>query len=321
MTLSPRPSAINPYQPYRLELVEEKPSSLTFRQGDLGRRAALRKAWLDLVEAMVFCLIPVALFFSPFPQLARERWAISVPGAPAATHWVGWMVVLIPIVYTALIKPCFVVWTFDRQRQRIVRAVTNGIGVELQTFFEFREILSVDVLQRHVPDGRENSYCWLILDSGHRVLLSACKTDADKRSKAIILKHHLLVSEQVRDLMQMYTPPAIRSERLHIPPAPLPVDAPTPAFSWRSLWANLGVSKKQRQARITQMRRQVAADPSSGQAWEDLAFALSLESSQRHEVIEAYRKAESLYRSHGNQKKADFVARILRQLNREEAHF
>jgi hypothetical protein len=134
----------------------------------------------------------------------------------------------------------------------------------------------------------------------------------DKRSKAIVLKHHLVMAEKMRDALQIYTPPAIRSSRLNIPPA----DRPEAPVTLKSIWASVTPHKQQRQERIAHMRRQVAADPQNGQAWEDLAFALSLslDDSIRQEVLEAYRKAEALYRKAGNMKRAEFVSSVLRKL-------
>jgi hypothetical protein len=309
---SSRSKSSEPYQPYRLELVQETPNSLTFKQGSLARWRSVRKAWVDLLEAMVFFLLPVATFFSPVPLYVREHWSLSLPSAPAAYYWIAIVLLAIPLFYTALIKPCFVLWTVDCRRKQIIRSVTNGVGMELQTFFDFHEVIAVDVLQRYVPNGRENSYCWLILDSGHKVFFSAAKTNVDKRSKAIVLKHHLVMAEKMRDALQIYTPPAIRSSRLNIPPA----DRPEAPVTLKSIWASITPHKQQRQERIAHMRRQVAADPQNGQAWEDLAFALSLslDDSIRQEVVEAYRKAEALYRKAGNMKRAEFVSRMLRKL-------
>ena len=260
----------------------------------------------------MFFLLPVAAFFSPVPLYLREQWSIPFPSAPAAYHWIGIALLVIPLFYTSLVKPCFVLWTVDRQRKHIIRSVTNGVGMELQTFFDFSEVIAVDVLQRYVPNGRENSYCWLILDSGHKVFLSACKTNVGKRSKAIVLKHHLVMAEKMRDALQLYTPPAIRSSRLNIPPA----EQSEMPVTLKSLWTAITPNKQQRQERIAYMRRQVDTDPQNGQAWEDLAFALSLslDDSIRHEVVEAYRQAEALYRKAGNMKRAEFVSRILRKL-------
>jgi hypothetical protein len=185
----------------------------------LPRWRAVRKAWVDLLEASIFFLLPVATFFSPIPSFVREHFSIALPSAPEDYYWIGLMLLALPLFYTALVKPCFVVWTFDRTRKHIIRSVTNGVGMELQTFFDFGEVVAVDVLQRYVPNGRETSYCWLILDSGHKVFFSSCKTNVDKRSKAIVLKHHLAMAEKMRDALQIYTPPAIRSNRLNIPPA------------------------------------------------------------------------------------------------------
>jgi hypothetical protein len=304
-----------PYQPYRLELIQETNHTLTFRQGSLPRWRSVRKAWVDLLEALIFFLLPVATFFSPVPLYMREHWSISLPSAPDAYYWIGILLLSIPLFYTALVKPCFVVWTFDHTRKHIIRSVTNGVGMELQTFFDFSEVIAVDVLQRYVPNGRENSYCWLILDSGHKVFFSACKTNVDKRSKAIVLKHHLMMAEKMRDALQIYTPPAIRSNRLNIPPAEQP-EAP---ITLKSVWNSMAPKKQQRQERIAYMRSQVEADPQNGQAWEDLAFALSLslDDSIRQEVVEAYRKAEDIYRSTGNLQKAEFVSSILRKLGGE----
>jgi hypothetical protein len=309
---SQSPSSASAYQPYRLELIQETPQTLTFKQGSLSRRQAVKKAWVDLLEALIFFLLPVSAFFSPVPLYVREHWGLKLPSAPAAYHWIGLAVLVIPIVYTALIKPCFVVWTFDRTRKHIIRAVTNGVGMELQTFFEFREILAVDVYQRYTPGGRENSYCWLILDSGHKVFFSACKTGVDRRSKALIRKHHLQIAERMREVMQIYTPPAARADRLVVPPA----SQQDPQASFKEIYTTLFQGKKQRQERIEFMRRQVIEDPQNGQAWEDLAFALSLsvDDSLRQEVIEAYRQAETLYRSTGNLTKAEFVASVLRKI-------
>jgi hypothetical protein len=213
MTARPRSRSrsAHPYQPYRLELVQETLHSMTFRQGSLSRWRSVRKVWADLLEASIFFLLPVAAFFSPIPLFVREHFSVALPSAPEDYYWVGLMLLALPLFYTALIKPCFVVWTFDRTRKQIIRSVTNGVGIEIQTF--------LDVLQRYVPNGRETSYCWLILDSGHKVFFSACKTNVDKRSKAIVLKHHLAMAEKMRDALQIYTPPAIRSNRLNIPPA------------------------------------------------------------------------------------------------------
>lgn len=221
MTAHPRSRSrsAHPYQPYRLELIQETPHSLTFRQGSLSRWRAVRKAWVDLLEASIFFLLPVATFFSPIPLFVREHFSIALPSAPEDYYWIGLMLLVLPLFYTALVKPCFVVWTFDRTRKHIIRSVTNGVGMELQTFFDFDEVVAVDVLQRYVPNGRETSYCWLILDSGHKVFFSSCKTNVDKRSKAIVLKHHLAMAEKMRDALQLYTPPAIRSNRLNVPPA------------------------------------------------------------------------------------------------------
>lgn len=309
---SSRAKSSESYQPYRLEILQETPQSLTFRQGSLSRWRSVRRAWVDLAEAMVFFLLPVAAFFSPVPLYLREHWSIALPSAPSAYHWIGIILPVLPLFYAALVKPCFVIWTVDAKRKQIIRSVTNGVGMELETFFDFNEIIGVDVLQRYVPNGRENSYCWLILDSGHKVFFSACKTNRDKRSKAIALKHHLVVAEKIRDALQIYTPPAIRSDRLNIPP----VDRPEAPITLKSVWASIASNRQQRQERIAHMRRQVAADPQNGQAWEDLAFALSLslDDSIRHEVVEAYRQAESLYRKAGNMKRAEFVSSILRKL-------
>lgn len=185
----------------------------------MSRWRAVHKAWVDLLEASIFFLLPVATFFSPIPLFVREHFSIALPSAPENYSWIGLMLLALPLFYTALVKPCFVVWTFDRTRKHIIRSVTNGVGMELQTFFDFDEVVAVDVLQRYVPNGRETSYCWLILDSGYKVFFSSCKTNVDKRSKAIVLKHHLAMAEKMRDALQMYTPPAIRSNRLNVPPA------------------------------------------------------------------------------------------------------
>jgi hypothetical protein len=314
MTVHPssRPKSSQPYQPYRLELVQETPHSLAFKQGSLSRWRSVHRAWVDLLEAMVFFLLPVATFFSPVPLYLRTHWSISLPSAPPAYYWIAVALLAIPLLYTALVKPCFVIWKVDCQRKQIIRSVTNGVGMELQTFFDFSEVIGVDVLQRYVPNGRENSYCWLILDSGHKIFFSACKTNVDKRSKAIVLKHHLVMAEKMRDALKIYTPPAIRSSRLNIPPAERP-EAPV---TLKSMWDSIASKRQQRQERIAYMRRQVAADPQNGQAWEDLAFALSLslDDNIRQEVVEAYRKAEALYRKAGNMQRAEFVSSMLRKL-------
>jgi hypothetical protein len=209
---------IRKYYPQRLELIHETISSLTFQRGTLPRGRALRKAWIDYAEAMIFFFLPVAAFFSPLPKLINTSGlSVTLPTSPVEHHWVSICLIIIPTVYAAVFRSCFALWTFDKATRRIERIVTNGLGLEISTYYHFQEVVDVEVSQHWAGATKEHSYCWLVLDSGYRIFLSHCKTDADRRSKNITLRHHLVLAEKVRSLMSLYTPPSQRADRIVVP--------------------------------------------------------------------------------------------------------
>jgi hypothetical protein len=212
---------IRKHHPQRLELIHETPTTLTLQRGSLPRSQALKKAWIDYAEALVFFLLPVATFFSPLPLMAKPwlqaklAWDFTV--APSSAYWVGIAVLVAPTVYTAFFRPCFAIWTFDKSRRQIERVITNGVGVELSTYFNFNEVVDIEVSQYWAGEKKKHYYCWLVLDSGYRIFLSHCKTGVDRRSKNMILYHHLVLAEKMRGLMSLYTPPSQRANRIGVP--------------------------------------------------------------------------------------------------------
>jgi hypothetical protein len=212
---------IRKYYPQRLELIHETPTTLTFQRGSLPRSKAIKKAWIDYLEALVFFLLPVAAFFSPLPLMAKPwlkaQLELDLTVVPADAYWIGLAVLAIPTVYTAFFRPCFAIWTFDKSRRQIERVITNGVGVELSTYFNFNEVVDIEVSQYWAGEKKKHYYCWLVLDSGYRIFLSHCKTGVDRRSKNMILYHHLVLAEKMRGLMSLYTPPSQRANRIGVP--------------------------------------------------------------------------------------------------------
>jgi hypothetical protein len=212
---------IRKYHPQRLELIHETSTTLTFQRGSLPRSKAIKKAWIDYLEALVFFLLPVATFFSPLPSLAKPWFEaqlnIDIILVPPSAYWMGLAILAIPTVYTACFRPCFAIWTFDKSRRQIERVVTNGLGIEIGTYFNFNEVVDIEVSQYWAGEKKKHYYCWLVLDSGYRIFLSHCKTGVDRRSKNMILYHHLALAEKMRGLMSMYTPPSQRANRIGVP--------------------------------------------------------------------------------------------------------
>jgi hypothetical protein len=207
---------IRKYYPQRLELIQETASSLTFQRGSLPRKRALRKAWVDYAEVMIFFFLPVAAFFSPIPGIMNTwDWPVILPTSPVGYHWVSVALIMVPTVYAAIFRSCFAVWTFDKATRRIERIVTNGLGVEISTYFHFQEVVDVEVSQHWASTNKEHFYCWLVLDSGYRVFLSHSKSD-DRRSRNTTLRHHLVLAEKMRGLLSLYTPPSQRSSRFTV---------------------------------------------------------------------------------------------------------
>jgi hypothetical protein len=210
---------IRKYYPNRLELIHETPNTLTFQRGSLPKPKALKKAWIDYLEALVFFLLPVAAFFSPLPQLMEEKLALDLDltAVPPSCYWISFAVIFIPTGYAAFLRPCFAMWTFDKSSRRIQRVITNGLGIELSTYFDFSEVVDIEVCQYWAGEKKKHYYCWLVLNSGYRIFLSHCKTGVDRRSKNLMLHHHLVLAEKMRGLLALYTPPSQRANRIRIP--------------------------------------------------------------------------------------------------------
>jgi hypothetical protein len=208
---------IRKYYPHRLELIHETPNTLTFQRGSLPRSKALKKAWIDYLEALVFFLLPVAAFFSPLLQWLKDKLDMEITVVPAEYYWVGLAVIIVPTCYVAFFRPCFAVWTFDKSTRQIERVITNGLGIELSTAFHFNEVVDIEVSQYWAGEKKKHYYCWLVLDSGYRIFLSHCKTGVDRRSKNMMLYHHLVLAEKMRGLMSLYTPPSQRADRIGVP--------------------------------------------------------------------------------------------------------
>ena len=208
---------IRKYYPNRLELIHETPHTLTFQRGSLPRSKALQKAWMDYLEALVFFLLPVAAFFSPLSQLLKEKLVPELNVASPSYYWLGLAIIVVPTCYMAFFRPCFAIWTFDKSTRQIQRVITNGLGVELSTYFMFNEVVDIEVSQYWAGEKKKHYYCWLVLDSGYRIFLSHCKTGVDRRSKNLMLYHHFVLAEKMRSLLSLYTPPSQRPDRIGVP--------------------------------------------------------------------------------------------------------
>jgi hypothetical protein len=208
---------IRKYYPHRLELIHETPHTLTFQRGSLPRAKAIKKAWIDYLEALVFFFLPVAAFFSPLPKLLQGLLGNDMTLVPPSAYWVGLAVIIIPTCYAAFFRPCFAIWTFDKSTRQIQRIITNGLGIELSTYFNFNEVVDIEVSQYWAGEKKKHYYCWLVLNSGYRIFLSHCKTGVDRRSKNLMLYHHLVLAEKMRGLLSLYTPPSQRADRIGVP--------------------------------------------------------------------------------------------------------
>jgi hypothetical protein len=142
------------------------------------------------------------------------------------------------------------------------------------------------------------------IKSGKPIQLSQSSYESDKRRQAIAVKYHLEMAEKIRDFMGFdhdFLPLGARSEDVYIPTADeIRREEEADRKFAMAYVSKLFASKAKKKQFQAELRMQVTQDPENPQVWERLAMILVYSKDTRPEAIQAYQKAEKLYRKRGN---------------------
>jgi hypothetical protein len=187
----------------QLYLVHETETASTFQHGE-SLRNYLGRGRKAIVVYFLSCLVwwiimsrvtPGSVlwktmgigFDSPFIHIFLFLWAVSM----------SWPFVF--IIYL-LVKPQFVVWTFDRVTEKLEHFTANTFGFSDVWYYPFKNIKSIDVTEHIEEDTISSKYYKLsiVFHNGDKFVMSKSDYTPNKQHQAIGHKHHLELAENMR---------------------------------------------------------------------------------------------------------------------------
>lgn len=99
-----------------------------------------------------------------------------------------------------LVKPSFVVWTFDQGARKLEHFTANIFGISETWYYSFNKIKSIDVTEHLEEDTKSSKYCKLsiLCHDNSKLMISKSDYHPDKQQQDINYKHHLELAENMR---------------------------------------------------------------------------------------------------------------------------
>jgi hypothetical protein len=290
----------------QLTLIEETPIALVFRKGKKSEQTKPQQ-WIHL-GLTVFCLVVFAENFL--------KGAIVLQSVFLFSPYVWMTAISIAVAILIYFNPYWVTWTLDRDSCQFIRTTHRCLLGKSKRSFSFDQIREVKVDQYESADseGVVCAYLCIVLTSGKEIKLSQSKFSYDKREKAIALKYHREIAEKMRHYLGLSTPPQERAEDVYVPSiAEIQQEKAAAWAMLKDLFSAVFSKPEMKQAKINELRQQIAQDPHEAKKWEQLGLFLVQQKATLQEGFNAYRRAEQLYRDCGEIEKADEIKTLLRR--------
>jgi hypothetical protein len=201
MKTLPAPSFLNKH--LQLYLVHETETTSTFQHGESLRNYLGRGRRVTIVYLLFFTMSLIAIryiypgsaiwktmglgFNNPVTHLFLFLWSLSM----------SWPFVF--ILYL-LVKPSFVVWTFDRGTGKLEHFAANIFGVCETWYYSFTKIKSIDVTEHIEEDTRSSRYSKLtiVFYDDSKFMMSRSDYHPDLQQQEINYNHHLELAKNMR---------------------------------------------------------------------------------------------------------------------------
>jgi hypothetical protein len=200
MKTLPAPSFLNKH--LQLYLVHETETTSTFQYGESLRNYLGRGRKVMIVYLLFFAMSLVMIryicpgsaiwksmglgFNSPITHLFLFLWTLSM----------SWP--FVSILYL-LIKPSFVVWTFDQGTRKLEHFTANTFGITETWYYSFNKIKSIDVTEHIEEDTKSSKYSKLtiIFSDDSKFVMSKSDYHPNLRQQEINYNHHLELAENM----------------------------------------------------------------------------------------------------------------------------
>ncbi len=201
MRTIPAPSFPNKH--WQLYLVHETETTSTFQHGE-SLRNYLSRARRAMVVYLLFFAMSLVTTRHIFP--GSMIWKTMGLGFNSPiTHLFLFLSALSmswPFVFILylLVKPSFVVWTFDQGARKLEHFTANIFGVSETSCYNFNKIKSIDVTEHIEEDTRSSKYCKLSIffNDDSKFMMSKSDYTPDQRQQEINYKYHLELAENMR---------------------------------------------------------------------------------------------------------------------------
>ncbi|MGI0495520.1 hypothetical protein ACN4EG_27395 [Alkalinema pantanalense CENA528] len=289
----------------QLTPIEETQTQLIFQKGEKTESPSW-KSWLGLVISGLGLVVVL------------EHWLKGVFVLQAAFSISSAFLIatgLSIVIIVTYFNPLWVRWYFHRDKQQLtcVKRFLIGKSQKSFPFFKIREIMAQQY-EAVDSQGVICAYVSMVLTSGKEIKLSQSPFLYDRREIALSLQYHRKIAEMMRDFLGQTTPAEQRAEAVKVPS--LEAIQQERKAAWQELKGIFGAifsGKQSKQAQIQALRQAIAQNPQNPKDWEQLALFLVLQKTTFTEGLQAYQRAELLYRHAGETEKADSITTLVQR--------
>jgi hypothetical protein len=201
MKTLPAPSFPNKH--LQLYLVHETETTSTFQHGESLRNYLGRGKRAMIVYLLFFAM---SMVIARQIGLGSSIWQTMGLGSNnPMTHIFLFLCALsmswsIAFILYLLVKPSFVVWTFDQGTEKLEHFTANTFGISENWCYNFNKIKSINVTEYIEEDTRSSKYCELSIffNDDSKFMMSKSDYTPDERQQEINYKYHLELAENMR---------------------------------------------------------------------------------------------------------------------------
>lgn len=201
MKTLPAPSFPNKH--LQLYLVHETETTSTFQHGESLRNYLGRGKRAMIVYLLFFAM---SLVIARHIGLGSSIWQTMDLGSNnPMTHIFLFLCALsmswsIAFILYLLVKPSFVVWTFDQGTEKLEHFTANTFGISENWCYNFNKIKSINVTEHIEEDTKSSKYCKLSIffNDDSKFMMSKSDYTPDQRQQEINYKYHLELAENMR---------------------------------------------------------------------------------------------------------------------------
>ncbi|PZO41668.1 MAG: hypothetical protein DCF19_08890 [Pseudanabaena frigida] len=300
-----------------------------------SRKQSMRTAWLGLVIFAILSLL-LAIFLA-FLIMFCILAALSTTAPLLQNHWITKVVIAAIWGLCAVSIACFTgkaawvsgytTFTFDRLQRQFVIHTMNVFGRKSVRMIPFERIQEVK-LQEYEGDGITMTLSLLLdkqkilgFSQQETITLSRFSSEHYKTvANLTALKHHQELLRSIREILGLSTHDIDKwLKEFRIPTESEIQQQKAEAISevkdmLKTVGKMIFSSDQTRQEELAIWREKIRESPEDPKAWEQFAMLSALQkNSSEEEFVNAYRRAEGLYRDRGDVENAQRIAKTLQR--------